>query len=66
MYIYVYVCLSMLMFHSLSGEDLEGGLPTQSELALNPGHHFAVHQLKPIIHQGNYGGDSPSSVIFCL
>lgn len=64
--IYVYVSLSMLMFHSLSGEDLKGGIPTQSELALNPGQHFSIHQLKPIIRRGNYGGDSPSHVIFCV
>ena len=48
-YICVYVCHPMLMFHSLSGEDLKGGVPTQSKLALNPGQHFSVHQLKPII-----------------
>jgi len=64
MYIYVYMCLSMLTFHSLSGEGLEGGIPTQSELALNSGQHFSVHQLKPIIGWRNYGGDSPSCVIF--
>lgn len=57
------------MFHSLSGEDLKGSIPTQSELAFNPGQHFSVHQLKPIIRRGNYGGDSPSRVIlffFCV
>lgn len=48
-YIYVYVHLSMLMFHSLPGGDVKGHIPTQSELALNSGQHFSVHQLKPII-----------------
>lgn len=65
-YVYIYICIGM-PFHAnvpQSGEDLEGGIPTQSKLVLNPGQHFCVHQLKPIIRQGNYGGDSPSCVIF--
>lgn len=48
-YIHVYVHLSMLMFHSLPGGDVEGHVPTQSELVLNSGQLFSVHQLKPII-----------------
>lgn len=54
----------MLMFHSLPGGDVKGHVPTQSELALNSGQHFSVHQLKPIICWWNYGGDSQSRVIF--